>query len=117
MLDLELFGQHLALSFGWEGGRGIPPIRVKCAWPGMLESLTWQAALAVSVDPAMSTLGALADAESRMLAVLDELGLTGLVDHRSRPVGGGRGDRAIGTPTRGRSGLILLACSRKRAGL
>ena len=27
----------------------------------------------------MSTLGALADAESRMLAVLDELGLTGLV--------------------------------------
>ena len=45
----------------------------------MLESLTWQAALAVSVDPAVSTLGALADAESRMLAVLDELGLTGLV--------------------------------------
>lgn len=39
----------------------------------------------------MSTLRALADAESRMLAVLGELGLTGLVTTIPGLSGGGRG--------------------------
>lgn len=58
---------HLVIATSSERASKAAQDLLECAWPGMLKSLIWRAALAVTVDPAVIV----AMGEQQLLAVRD----------------------------------------------